>query len=105
MEFTIENWNEATRNIIANASDQGQLTALMTQASEQVSGLFVSFQEADKERVQLKEENERLKAFNMDLFMRISEQNREKVNPDGKKAETKDRAETITTADLFKKEE
>lgn len=102
MPFSIEDWNNSTREIIGSASDLGQMTALMTQATEKVSELFVSFQEADKERVQLKEENEKLKAYNMDLFMKVSEQTRDRVDPI-EQTTSKSKAEAITVSDLFKK--
>lgn len=104
MDFSIEDWNEATRNIIANASDQGQLTSLLTQASDKVTQLFASYKDTDDKNKQLQDENEKLKAYNMELFMQISAQNREKVGGNEVEA-NKSKAETITVADLFNKKE
>lgn len=100
MEFTPENWAEMTRNIIAASSDQGELTATVTKASESVSELFKEYTSTKENAEKLQVENERLKKYNMDLFERVTSQEFPKED----KQDTKSKAETITTADLFKEE-
>lgn len=101
MSFELEKWNELTRNIIANSTDQAQLTALVTQASDSVSELFVSYTETAKQNEELVEENEKLKKYNLDLFMRVSDDTMNRARGNESEKPSENRAETITIKKLF----
>lgn len=95
-------WNELTRNIIANAGDQAALTGILSEATVNYEELLVSHTDKDKVSTKLQEENEGLRKANLDLFLRFSEsKDKETKNDDSEKS----RAESITIDDLFKSKE
>lgn len=97
-------WNEFTRNVIANAGDQATLTGILSQATVDYEELFASHAEKDKTEQKLTEENEGLRKANLDLFLRFSSQ-KEQTGTEGGGEPQKSRAETITFEDLFKPKE
>lgn len=101
----INEWNDLTRNILANAGDQSQLTALLTQATDGFSEQLTKAETATAEAETLKADNESLRKANMDFFLRLGEQKKQELGKesDGSSA-SGDRAETITFEDLFKEE-
>lgn len=100
----INEWNDLTRNIVANAGDQSQLTALLTQATDAFSEQLTKAETASGEAEKLKEDNEALRKANMDFFLRIGEQKKETHKQDNDKGSPSD-AESITFEDLFKENE
>ena len=103
--ITVETWQEMTRNIVAAAGDQAALTALVTQADTAMSEAMADFAAADKERTELKEENEALRKANMEFFIRLTDHSSSSGSDTGTGERGKSDAETITIKDLFKKEE
>ena len=97
MPYTIEQWNDHMQKVIGAMNDQATLTSLVTQASDEYTGLF-----ATNENEQLKQENTRLKEANLELFLRVGQQNIDKTGGSGQSTEQKTKAETITVEDLFK---
>jgi len=102
MPYTIEQWNEHMQKVIGAMNDQATLTSLVTQASDEYTGLFATNTTLSTENEQLKQENTRLKEANLELFLRVGQQNIEKTGGSGQSAEQKTKAETITVEDLFK---
>ena len=78
------------------------LTSLVTQASDEYTGLFATNTTLSTENEQLKQENTRLKEANLELFLRVGQQNIDKTGGSGQSTEQKTKAETITVEDLFK---
>lgn len=97
--MTLEEWNELTQKIVQNGGDLAVLTSLVTQATDAFSEHVKGETEAVMKVEQLTKENEGLRKANMDLFVRIGQQTADELNK-----ETKDEAEKITIADLFKED-
>lgn len=93
-------FQDISRQIIAANGDQGQITALLTQLQDGYTNLFATHTETSKNNEVLSQENTKLKEYNLELFMRQGQRMKEETQT-GKTPE-KTRAETITTADLFK---
>ena len=100
-----EAFQDLTRQIIGANGDQGAITALLTQAQDGFSGLFATHAKIDEEVKTLREENEKLKQYNLELFMQRGQNVIEQQQKDQLPKEGKSRAETITVQDLFRKEE
>lgn len=106
--MTMDEWNELTRNIITNAGDPAQLTSMLNQATEAFSEEMTNRINNDEQLNKFKEENERLRSANLDLFLKLGDQAKDKVPNGGPgqppKPSAEERAETITIEDLFKEE-
>jgi hypothetical protein len=102
MPYTIEQWNDHMQKVIGAMNDQATLTSLVTQASDEYTGLFATNTTLSTENEQLKQENTRLKEANLELFLRVGQQNIDKTGGSGRSTEQKTKAETITVEDLFK---
>lgn len=104
----MEQWNNLTQDIIKKASDQAELTTLMSQATSEFGELFAAHATAVKSEEDLKAQNDKLREANMNLFLQLSEQTKQRTDPDsGRKEQEKDdleRAKSITFDDLFKEE-
>lgn len=94
---------DISKQIVEANGDQGKITSLLTQLQEGYEGLYSSHVTTISDRDKLKEENASLKQYNFDLFMKrgVQMQQEQETTKESQKA----RAETITTKDLFKKEE
>lgn len=102
MPYTIEQWNDHMQKVIGAMNDQATLTSLVTQASDEYTGLFATNTTLSTENEQLKQENTRLKEANLELFLRVGQQNLDKTGGSSQSTEQKTKAETITVEDLFK---
>ena len=102
MPYTIEQWNDHMQKVIGAMNDQATLTSLVTQASDEYTGLFATNTTLSTENEQLKQENTRLKEANLELFLRVGQQNLDKTGGSGQSTEQETKAETITVEDLFK---
>ena len=102
MPYTIEQWNDHMQKVIGAMNDQATLTSLVTQASDEYTGLFATNTTLSTENEQLKQENTRLKEANLELFLRVGQQNNDKTGGSVQSTEQKTKAETITVEDLFK---
>lgn len=71
MPYTIEQWNDHMQKVIGAMNDQATLTSLVTQASDEYTGLFATNTTLSTENEQLKQENTRLKEANLELFLQI----------------------------------
>lgn len=101
-----EQFTDITRQIIAANGDQGAITALLTQLQDGYSALFATHADVSKNNQALTNENEKLKEYNLELFMSRGQKVIEETGKDKEvKSTEKERAETITVADLFKKED
>ena len=79
MPYTIEQWNDHMQKVIGAMNDQATLTSLVTQASDEYTGLFATNTTLSTENEQLKQENTRLKEANLELFLRVGQQNLDKT--------------------------
>lgn len=99
-----EDFLDLTKQIVDANGDQGKITSLLTIVQDGYNNLFVSHTEATKNNETLKNENKKLKEYNMELFMERGQL----VKPestDNKEQSSKTRAETITFDDLFKEDQ
>lgn len=102
MADTYEQWCERIKPAIEQAGDAATVVSVMTDAREQYRDLFAEKTAADDKIKELTAENERLTQTNRELFLRIGQQMQEPISSGQQKPGN--RAETITTADLFKEE-
>lgn len=91
MPYTIEQWNDHMQKVIGAMNDQATLTSLVTQASDEYTGLFATNTTLSTENEQLKQENTRLKEANLELFLRVGQQNIDKTGGSGQSTEQKQR--------------
>lgn len=97
------NFMEISKQIIEANGEQGKITSLLTQLQEGYETLYSEHAQLTEQKQLLEKENGELKQYNFDLFMKRGTQVNETKQQDDKSSEQK-RAETITTADLFKEE-
>lgn len=98
-----EQFTELTRSIVEANGDQGKITALLTQLQDGYSKLFATHASVTDTNEKLSGENDRLKEYNMNLFLQLGQQVTD-TNKSSSEREEKSRAETITCDDLFKEE-
>lgn len=98
-------FTDLSREIIQANGDQGKITALLTQLQDGYAALFATHASVSKENETLTGENQKLKEYNLELFMQHGESLRH--NREGSKEEPKgdERAKTIKVSDLFKPKE
>lgn len=89
MPYTIEQWNDHMHKVIGAMNDQATLTSLVTQASDEYTDLFATNTTLSTENEQLKQENTRLKEANLELFLRVGQQNLDKTGGSGQSTEQK----------------
>lgn len=103
MPDNYEQWCERIKPAIEQAGDSATVIAVLTDAREQYRDLCAEKSAADEKITTLTQENERLKDTNRELFLRIGQQ-MQTTTAAGQAQTAESRAETITTADLFKEE-
>lgn len=97
------NFMDISKQIIEANGDQGKVTSLLTQLQEGYEKLYAEHAKLTEQTQLLEKENGDLKQYNFDLFMKRGTQVNE-TKPQDDKTSEQQRAETITTADLFKEE-
>lgn len=73
-EFTAEDWSKFTNDIISANGDQATLTTILADMGDTIVTSRTALDESRNAETRIKEENERLKSANMQLFLRVGEQ-------------------------------
>lgn len=66
-----EEFSAKTQEIVANITDQGKVTTVLAELIEDYNKVAVEIATATTTATQLKEDNEKLRKANLDLFLQI----------------------------------
>lgn len=105
--MSIEQINEITRDIASSGSDAGKVTALLTQIVDSYGELLSSHADVKTANDTLTDENNKLKQYNLELFMQRGEKVKDELTSKDNNGMSKEevRASTITPETLFKEME
>lgn len=103
--LTPSEFTDITKEIVEANGDQAKLTSLLVKVQDGYSELYASHSTVTDENKETKKENERLKAYNFELFMEHGKNLVEKNKETEENEKEKTRGETIKIADLFNKED
>lgn len=103
--MTPEEFTDLTKQVAEAGGDQGAVTALLTRIQDGFASIYAAHTEVSKANETLTADNNKLKEYNMELFFSrgkavIDDTPKQELPKAGKQ-----RAETITTADLFRKDD
>lgn len=102
--MTKEEFNQKMQEITDNLTDQGKVTASLTELYNGFEQVFDSNTNLTSENEKLKDDNKKLQDYNMDLFRQVGKQNKEIEDENNKKfnkGEEDDETPKLKYEDLF----